>query len=132
MRRLMGGSETSGNANLPIGGFCAAKGNGKPAIQESGVPRGAWRRRGYLPHFEGADVTQHVTFHLADSVAQATIRRLEEELKFLPDEKRDLERRKRLDAWLDAGHGSCVLREPGIAEMVQSAILHFDTERYRM
>jgi len=154
----MGGSEGSGNANLPIGEFCDENGNGncaihgngvprnrkgairengvpknnKPANQEIGVPRGAWRSRGYLPHFEGADVTQHVTFHLGDSVAQATIQRLEEELKFLPDEKRDLERRKRLDAWLDAGHGSCVLREPDIAEMVQSAILHFDAERYRM
>jgi REP element-mobilizing transposase RayT len=115
-----------GNANLPIGGD-------RNAIQENGVPRGAvWHSRGYLPHFESSEVTQHVTFHLADSLPQTVLLRLEAELKTLPSETRDIERRKRLDAWIDAGHGSCALRKPGIADMMQGSLLTFDSQRYRL
>ena len=42
------------------------------------------------------------------------------------------EHRKRVQEWLDAGHGSCVLREPAIASMVQNALLFFDAQRYRL
>lgn len=111
-----------GNANLPIGGF-------NNAIQENGVP--GWHSRGYLPHFEGA-ATQHVTFHLADSLPQTVLLRFEAELKTLPTGKQDVERRKRVEAWLDAGHGSCVLGKPAIAGMVQQSLLTFDLQRYRL
>jgi len=57
---------------------------------------------------------------------------MEAELKALPEEKRDAERRKRVEAWMDAGHGSCVLRKPSIANMVQGALLNFDSMRYRL
>ena len=63
---------------------------------------------------------------------QTVLLRLEAELKTLPTEKRDVERRKRVDAWIDAGHGSCALRKPGIADMVQGSLLTFDSERYRL
>jgi putative transposase len=33
---------------------------------------------------------------------------------------------------LDAGHGSCVLRTPALAEIVANALHHFDGERYRL
>ncbi len=112
-----------GNANLQIGGV-------KDAIQENGAPR--WHSRGYLPHFESSEVTQHVTFHLADSLPQTVLLRLESELKTLPAGKRDAERRKRVDAWIDAGHGSCILRKPAIAAMVQGSLLTFDSQRYRL
>jgi hypothetical protein len=58
------------DANLPIGGLNDANN----AIQENGAPR--WHSRGYLPHFESSEVTQHVTFHLADSFPQAVLLRL--------------------------------------------------------
>jgi REP element-mobilizing transposase RayT len=126
MRHSVGGSRNDpGNANLPIGG-------GKDANREIGVPGAAWHSRGYLPHFESSEATQHVTFHLADSLPQTVLLRLEAEMKALPAEKRDVERRKRVDAWIDAGHGSCVLRKPGIADMVQGSLLAFDSERYRL
>lgn len=105
----------------------------RTAIQENGVPRGlVWHSRGYLPHFEGAATTQHVTFHLADSLPQSALQRLEAGLKTFPSEKRDVERRKRIEAWIDAGHGTCVLREPSIADMVQRALLTLDARRYRL
>ena len=77
-------------------------------------------------------MTQHVTFHLADSLPQTVLLRFEAELKTLPTEKRDVERRKRVDAWIDAGHGSCALRKPDIADMVQGSLLTFDSQRYRL
>jgi REP element-mobilizing transposase RayT len=142
------GSSNPGNANLPIGGVkkgtSAVRENGDPrrrngtgAVQENGGPRrnpgrAVWHSRGYLPHFESSEVTQHVTFHLADSLPKSAILRLEAELKVLPVKKRDVERRKRVEAWIDAGHGSCLLREPTIAEMVQNSLLAFDALRYRL
>ena len=130
---------------LPIGGGQGAirengaPRKGQPANQKIGAPRNlprdtprVWHSRGYLPHFESAEVVQHVTFHLADSLPQTVLRRLEAELKTLPAAKRDAERRKRLDAWMDAGHGSCVLLKPGIADMVQGSLLAFDSQRYRL
>ena len=118
----------------------------KPANREIGVPRkhalaknGArgdespgWHNRGYLPHFESAEFAQHVTFHLADSLPQNVLKQLHLQLNAPPPENRDAERRKRLDAWLDAGHGSCVLRKPDVATIVQDALLHFDSQRYRL
>ncbi len=76
------------------------------AIQENGVPRKTvWHSRGYLPHFESSEVIQHVTFHLADSLPQTVLQRIQAELQGLPTAKREVERRKRLEAWIDAGHG---------------------------
>ena len=92
----------------------------------------AWHSRGYLPHFESAAVIQHVTFHLADSMAKEALQQMEEEITLLPPRQRDSERRKKADAWIDAGHGACVLHAPAIAGMVQNALLFFDAQRYRM
>lgn len=134
----MGSSKPPGNANLPIGAFRKA-GKRTAAIQENGVhgqenatPEPVWHSRGYLPHFEGVGSTQHVIFHLADSLPQSAMRRFEEELKFSPDARRDAERRKRIDVFVDAGHGSCVLARPDVAGLVQETLLNFDSKRYRL
>jgi REP element-mobilizing transposase RayT len=100
------------------------------AAHPPGAP--AWHSRGYLPHFESADVIQHVTFHLADSLAKEALQRMDADIKLLPPQERDAERRMKVEAWIDAGHGSCVLRAPAIAGMVQSALLFFDAQRYRL
>jgi REP-associated tyrosine transposase len=106
---------------------------GVPGIPGRDTAAGAvWRSRGYLPHFDNSLAIQHVTFHLADSLPKAVLERLEAELRHFPDERREIERRKRIDAWMDAGHGSQALREPAIAGMVQSVLLFFDSQRYRL
>jgi putative transposase len=97
---------------------------------EPGSPR--WHSRGYIPHFEWTGAIQHVTYHLADSLPAEILARFEGQLRALPIERQGTERRKRVQVWLDAGHGCCVLREPAVAEMVQSSFLHFDGERYRL
>lgn len=97
---------------------------------DPGDPR--WHSRGYLPHFDSPGAVQHITYHLADSVSQEALQRLHSEIVFLPESERDAERRKRLEAWIDSGHGSCVLRDPVAAEIVQTSFLNFDAERYRL
>jgi putative transposase len=76
--------------------------------------------------------TQHVTFHLADSLPKDALESLEAGLKTVPAAKQDLERRKRIEAWIDAGHGSCILREAAIAGMVEGALQFFDAQRYTL
>jgi len=44
----------------------------------------------------------------------------------------EVRRRARLEAYLDAGHGACRLKEPRIARLVQETLLHFDGDRYRL
>ena len=91
-----------------------------------------WRSRGYLPHFDSPDATQHITFHLADSLPASVLDRFRDETRCLPLGKREAERRKRAEAWMDSGVGSCSLREPGVAAMTQNALLFFDGQRYRL
>src|ERR1700681_3713759 len=122
-----------GNANLPIGASKdAIHENGVPMSVATGAAEAVWHSRGYLPHFESTEATQHVTFHLADSLPQAVLQRWKAELANLPADKRNAERRRRAEDWIDAGHGSCVLRHPLIADMAQASLLSFDSRRYRL
>jgi hypothetical protein len=66
-----------GNANPPIGG-------GNDADQEIGIPESIWHSRCYLPHVESLEATQHVAFHLADSLPQTVLKRLDTELRGSP------------------------------------------------
>ena len=45
-------------------------------------------------------------------------------------ERTDLQ--ARIARYEDAGHGACFLRHPGVAAIVQGALLHFDWRRYRL
>lgn len=50
-----------------------------------------------------------------------------------PDEqKRQIELRRRVEEYLDAGHGACWLRRTDVAALVEGALRHFDGERYRL
>ena len=98
----------------------------------------SWHSRGYFPHFDGAGVTQHVCFHLFDSLPQSLLEQWREELHRLGASQglhgNDLqrERRKRIHDSLDSGYGSCFLREDRIAVIVENALLHFDGQRYAL
>ncbi|RME89457.1 MAG: hypothetical protein D6766_14700, partial [Verrucomicrobia bacterium] len=45
---------------------------------------------------------------------------------------RQIELRRRIEQYEDAGHGACWLRDPRIAGLVENALLHFDGQRYRL
>lgn len=107
---------------------------------------------GILPHWRQDSCTYFVTFRLADSLPAPIIRELAEErrrwlkahgippdapdwkrqLADLPIEKRrEFEKRigAQLNEQLDKGCGSCLLREPAIAEIVAGGLNHFHGER---
>jgi REP element-mobilizing transposase RayT len=43
-----------------------------------------------------------------------------------------VEFRRRIEEYLDAGHGACWLHRADIAALVEGALLHFDQQRYRL
>ena len=69
-----------------------------------------------------------VTFRLADSLPAEVV----EQLRNTRFPRGDVDRRMRAEAYLDAGHGACYLRDPSIAELVEATLLRFDGERYRL
>ena len=85
-----------------------------------------------LPHIDVPGLIQHITFHLADSLPRSAIERMEQELASLPEAKREIAHRQRIQELLDSGLGSCVLGEPVCAEIVQNSLLFGDGDRYHL
>jgi putative transposase len=93
-----------------------------------------------LPHWQQEGGAYFVTFRLADSIPATLRDRWDDErrqwLTFHPlpwTAKIEKEHHERFSAqmerWLDAGHGSCVLRNPEYAAVVDQAIRRFDGKR---
>jgi type I restriction enzyme R subunit/putative DNA methylase len=75
---------------------------------------------------------QSITFRLADSLPQSELKHLEKKLQLLPEIRRDIERRKWIEQWLDAGAGCCALKASEAAAFVQASLLHFHGDRYHL
>lgn len=110
----------------------AELGLGAPVPKDPSAPPVGWYSRGYLPHYNNRSTIQSVTFRLADSRPQSKLREMEEDLADLPLGKMDVERRKKIEAWLDAGMGCCALRRPALATLMQETLLKWDGDRYRL
>ena len=111
----------------------SSQAGGTPALQRS---HKEWHSRGYLPHFDHPGLVQSVTFRLADSLPAEKLAQWQAELE-IPAGARAfgpqvIEYHRRIEEWLDRGHGSCALRDSRVASMVAGALLHFDGERYRL
>jgi putative DNA methylase len=87
-----------------------------------------WYSSKYLPHFDKPGTQQFISYHLADSMPAE---RRSEWKAFLQLED-DLERQRKIQAYLDRGLGDCHLRDPAIAEMVQGSLWHHDGVKYRL
>jgi len=96
-----------------------------------------------LPHWQQEGVTYFVTFRLADSLPYERLEALQQEredwLKQHKEPKSDSARAeyhqlfsRRVQDWLDAGEGSCCLRDPAIAQIVTDALKHFEGDRYSL
>lgn len=85
-----------------------------------------WHSRGYLPHCDTPGLLQAITFRLADSLPANALDRMAWE------SEDSLEKQEKLDTLLDAGHGTCSLKQPAIADIVENALLHWDGQRYRL
>ena len=93
-----------------------------------------------LPHWQQKNAVYFITFRLADSIPTHLRTQWEEErqiwLRFHPEPwgpETEQEYHKRftgaIERWLDAGHGSCVLRQNECARIVDDALRHFDADR---
>jgi REP element-mobilizing transposase RayT len=102
---------------------------------------GATRR--YLPHWQLDEGLYFVTWRLADSLPQSLLRQWNEERKHWlrknpkpwDGQTREAYQKafpRRLEAWLDAGYGACVLKEPACATILSEVMLRFDGVRYDM
>jgi REP element-mobilizing transposase RayT len=89
-----------------------------------------WHSRGYLPHFDGIEIPQFITIHLADSIPRKVIKRWKEELKSLKYEQERILLQRRIERYLDQGYGEALLKDTSVATMVQNALLRFDGTRY--
>lgn len=93
------------------------------------APRG-WYSRGYLPHFDGGELTQFLTYRLADSLPQKVLHNLQIQLeqKIITDREKLIN----IEKYLDQGIGNCYLRNPKVAEIVEENLLRFADVKYKL
>jgi len=100
----------------------------KPSAVELKKGFRGWHQRGFLPHFDAPGVTQFVTFQLHDAFPVTRRLGFEATLK----ESDDSAKRRKLEAWLDRGHGSCWLGRRDLAELAENIFLEADGHNYRL
>ena len=95
----------------------------------------------HLPHWQQDGCSYFITFRLADALPANMLQNWQKELElfhenhpqpwdFQTQRQFVLRFRETLEAWLDAGHGSCLMRDAELRAIVENALLHFDRERY--
>lgn len=102
------------------------------------------RKGAYLPHWRKEGAVYALSFRLTDSVPahvaeewrierQSILQRVKDQKRELTEhEREELEHlySERIESYLDAGHGECVLRDPRAAEIVTNTVKHFDGQKY--
>jgi len=91
-----------------------------------------WHSRGYLPHYDGGEIPQFITFRLGDSLPQTVLDKWRIELQKETGIDIDAALRRRIEAYLDQGYGTCYLKDERVAMMVQNSLLFHDRQRYRL
>lgn len=94
-------------------------------------PKG-WYSRGYLPHFDGGETLQFVTFRLFESLPRSVLENWINEFEQNKVEKYDVELRKKIEYFLDQGYGNCFLKNEKIALLVQNALIFYDGKKYNL
>lgn len=96
----------------------------------AGSPRSGrgWYNRGYLPHFDGGEIVQFVTYRLADSLSRSIL----DQMQFRRDTGQisDLEYHREIESVLDKGFGPTYLLNPAVAKIVGENLLKFDGIKY--
>ena len=90
-----------------------------------------WYNRGYIPHFDGGEIPQFLTFRLCDSLPRNLIEQWRAQTAANGIEGKVLFR-KHVENYLDRGCGSCYLRDEGVAELVEKSLLFYDAKKYRL
>ena len=96
-----------------------------------------------LPHWTRCGAIYWITFRLADSLPKEKVKQLKAEREQWElqspepwDAAQESDYRKRFSVrvqdWLDAGYGSCALREAAIRQKVCDCLLRFDGDRLKL
>lgn len=81
-----------------------------------------------MPHYDGGEIPQFVTFRLAGSLPEELLVSWREE-SMAPG---GVGLQRRIEAYLDQGRGGTLLSNPLVAGMVSGALSCFDGERYHL
>ncbi|HVT90872.1 MAG TPA: helicase C-terminal domain-containing protein [Tepidisphaeraceae bacterium] len=104
------------------------------------------RQGAYLPHWTKSGFIYAVNFRLADALPKSVLegwihdrdaiifnsRQQNRPLSRYECDELDRLHSERIERFLDAGNGECLMRREDIAGMVASALQHFDQKRYRL
>ena len=90
-----------------------------------------WYDRGYIPHFDGGEIPQFLTFRLFDSLPQKVVEKWREDAKDQGEEGKVIFR-KNVENYLDKGFGECFLKDERVAEMAQNSLLFHHDKKYRL
>ena len=125
-----------GTAGDPPASFSPRTAGNSPATKPTPSPSKKWHSRGYLPHFDGEQAIQFISFRLHDSVPVKVIDNWKKGLNWTEDiaadSKTAIELRKKIAKYEDSGIGKCYLKKSSIAKVVQDTLLHHDGDKYHL
>ncbi len=112
-----------------------------PVLDDVQIRQGA-----HLPHWTKQEGIYAITFRLADSLPASALAEWTQQRDLLIRAARESGRKltrseserlkqlqsEKVEKYLDAGHGECLLRDEAIAQLVADAMLHFDNDRYHL
>jgi putative DNA methylase len=94
--------------------------------------RKGWHSRGYLSHFNAGEIPQMVTFREDGSLPKELVDYWQSRLARNPEAPERQAYLKQIEAYLDRCEGAAFLAQAEVAGLVESALLHFDGERYAL
>ncbi len=111
----------------------------KPFDKEAPIQK----TRRLLPHWEQDGCTCFITWRMADAMPAAKRRQWRAELDaWLEQHPKPWDAavwqeyhstfEGPMQEWLDAGHGSCALRDPALRDIIASSFHHYDARRYHI
>jgi len=115
-KRLPSPPKNTGVRDLVTGKRASLRPLGQDEIKSGFL---GWHEKGFLPHRDEPGLVQFVSFRLADAFPAE----LRSEWEGLLEIEDDRVRRIKLENYLDLGRGSCHLRHPDIAKVVEDSLL---------
>ncbi len=90
-----------------------------------------WYDRGYIPHFDGGEIPQFLTFRLFDSLPEHVVEKWRAETADA-GEAGEIVFRKNVESYLDSGYGECFLKNDRVAELVENSLLFHHQKKYSL
>ncbi|HKP69346.1 MAG TPA: transposase [Pyrinomonadaceae bacterium] len=87
-----------------------------------------WYKRN-LPHFDGGEIPQFLTFRLFDSLPQSVLQQFREETEG-QGKAGEAIFRKNVEKYLDNGYGQCFLKNRDVAQIVANSLRFHDGAKY--